>query len=126
MGKYGDAAIIATETLQSGKHNSPREAWNSAVSQVFPTKSSQDKGCPRGAFLGLCETGLIKGVPAGEYCKSIKNKEYAIAALDILKANPRATHTEQELWELVMKGVNKRSNHQMDVVLSLYENGMIK
>ena len=34
----------------------------------------------RGAFLGLCEEGLVKGIPAGKYSASKDNKQYAVRA----------------------------------------------
>jgi len=39
------------------------------------------KGCPRGAFLELCEAGMIKGIASGKYTRSKRNKEYAIDAV---------------------------------------------
>jgi hypothetical protein len=46
--------------------------------------SAQKKGCPRGAFLGLCEEGLVKGIPAGNYTTSKDNKAYAVRAAELL------------------------------------------
>jgi len=30
-----------------------------------------------------------------------------------------------DLWDVVMKGESKKHNHQMDVVISLWENGLL-
>ena len=56
MGKYGHAAILATNIVRKDQSISPRIAWDTAVGMIFQdSTSSQQKGCPRNAFLGLCE-----------------------------------------------------------------------
>ena len=125
MGKYGLSAKLATQYIQEGRYVSPIEAWKAATHTVFISKSSQDKSCPRGTFLGLCEIGAIIGVPVGVYCKSIQNKQYAINALEILKMKSDIFYTEESLWKLVINSEVKVANHQMDVVLSLWNEGFI-
>jgi hypothetical protein len=45
---------------------SPVARWESAMEKLYPTsEAARKKGCPRGAYLGLCEEGLVKGIPAG-------------------------------------------------------------
>jgi hypothetical protein len=100
-------------------------SYSLVAKEVFPTKSSQEKGCPKNTFLGLCEAGLVKGIPKGNYTKSIKNKEYALKAVTILKQNKEIKFSPKELWEKLELG-NKRSNSQMDVVLALWEHGFIE
>ncbi len=74
MPKHGQAAIKAVELVVDKEHG-PVAAWNVAVAEVFKhSVTSQRKGCPRGAFLGLAEEGVISGVPEGDYTKSEKNK----------------------------------------------------
>ena len=66
MGKYGNAALRATKLVQAGTFSSPREAWETAVHKEFPGRhAAQEKGCPRGSYLGICEEGLIVGVDPG-------------------------------------------------------------
>jgi hypothetical protein len=111
MGKYGDVAIKAARYVN--EDIDPRAAWEKASCEIFePGSSSQKKGCPKNAFLGL-------------YGGKGKNADYARSGLDYLKAHPSVNVTEIELWEIVMKGVRKSYNHQMDVVLSLYKEGLI-
>lgn len=127
MGRYGLASINAVELIKSGKTVDPILAWNLATTQIFGTKTSMiNKGCPKGAFLGLCEEGLIKGIPIGHYTSSIKNKSYAIKAVTILKSVPSKEYTEQSLWEKVIGNVFKKPNQQMDVVITLWKNKYIK
>ena len=111
MGKYGLVAVKAAGFVNDGKE--PREAWEIASCEVFLRGcSSQIKGCPRGAFLGL-------------YNHQGKNAPYAKAALEYLKSHPNSSITVNRLWKIVMDGESKKHNGQMDVVLSLYLAGLI-
>jgi len=83
----------------SSKVLSPRIAWDQATTNLFGKgTASQEKGCPRDAFLGLCEEGLIKGIPQGKYCHSVKNKQYALSALRHIKNNPTLLNQSARLW----------------------------
>ncbi|MCL4424164.1 MAG: hypothetical protein M1299_07475 [Firmicutes bacterium] len=123
MGKYGEAAIMATKLAQRGVD--PREAWDIATTEIFGRGSAaQDKGCPRGAYLGLCEEGLVKGVVPGKYTNSIKNKNYAIRALEALKREPALSKNQLALWDEVTGG-GKVHNQQIDVVISLWNEHLL-
>ena len=100
------------------------EIWSNSAKEIFETKSSQEIGCPKGTFLGLCEEGLVKGIPKGSYTRSVKNKKYALKAVEILKQNRQTTFSSNELWEKLDLG-EKRHNSQMDVVIALWENELI-
>jgi hypothetical protein len=120
--KYGLTAIKALEIYKV--EESLRESWFSAAVELFESESSQKKGCPRSTFLGLCAEGLVKGIPKGNYTKSVKNKKYAIKAVTVLKQNTQTTFSPKELWDKLELG-DKRSNSQMDVVLALWEHSLI-
>ncbi|WP_428740882.1 DUF6979 family protein [Tenacibaculum sp.] len=128
MKTYNKYGLVAREAVVIGKN--PVVSWVESVSKNFTSKNSKEKGCPKNAFLGLCEVGLIKGIKAGIYLKSKKNnlnKKYAITAVEILKENP--TFSKKELWNKVRKKLalgEKKHNSQMDVVLALWENNLIK
>jgi hypothetical protein len=78
--KYGDAAVLAADIVLSGNITPPVEAWRLAVAETCQhSPSSQKNGSPKGAFLGLCEAGLVKAIPAGSYCKSVHNQAKAYA-----------------------------------------------
>jgi hypothetical protein len=100
--KYGIATVKTAQELNSS--SSVTEAYSLSIKGVFETKSSQEKSCPRNAFLGLCEAGLVKGIPKGDYTKSVKNKEYALKAIDILKKNAETTFSPIELWKKLELG----------------------
>jgi hypothetical protein len=123
MNKYGQTVLKAVQNYKDS--NSIAETYARAAKEIFETKSSQEKGCPKGTFLGLCEEGFVKGIPKGIYTKSVKNKEYALKAVAILKQNTQTTFSPKELWEKLELG-DKRSNSQMDVVLALWEADLIK
>jgi hypothetical protein len=127
MGKYGQAAVKAVALLNTRTLDLPREAWNQATIEIFGKgTSSQAKGCPRSAFIGLCEEGLVKGVDAGKYAlKSTKNKDYAIKAINLIKKEPSLTNDMNQLWNQVNAGDSKVHNSQMDVVVTLWKNNLL-
>jgi len=126
MGKYGEAAVLATQLYQAGSVHSPKEAWENAVKKMFPNSaSSQKKSCPRGAYLGLCQDGLVRRIPPGQYARSVKNKHYAVEAVSLLATKPYVAWDEDALWAEVMKGETKVHNSQMDVVLGLWKGQML-
>lgn len=125
MGKYGEVAIVATGFFRGGKAKSPREAWKMAAAVAFPeSDSSREKRCPMDAFLGLCEEGLVSGVPAGSYTRSVKNKRYAVEAVGTLRFDPSLADNARALWQRVAG--DKTPNSQMDVVIGLWRAGVIE
>ena len=125
MANYRDAAVLAVELISSGSCAEPAAAWSQATSKLFPSSASlRDKGCPKGAFLGLCNEGLVVGVESGNYSKSSKNGEYAIDAVKVLRKNKFLASQPNLLWKKVA-GNAKTQNHQMDVVIALWEAGLI-
>lgn len=69
---YGKCAVKSVELNNS--FPSPMEAWEKVAFVLFDSESSQEKGCPKNTFLGLCEEGLVKGISKGNYTKSVKIK----------------------------------------------------
>ena len=86
--------------------------------------AARKKGCPRGAFLGLCEEGLVKGILAGHYTTSKDNKAYAVRAVALLTEGTQHWSTSA-LWQAVTNGAEKAHNSQMDIVLALWNNDLI-
>jgi hypothetical protein len=132
VGQYGQAALAAVKLLKNGKAIDAPEAWGKATTAQFGKGTpAQQKSCPRGAFLGCCEDGLVRGVPHGSYTTSRENKRYAVTAVRLLKTNPRyASISEKDLWLKVLKKlklpINKAHNNQMDIVVTMYRNGLIR
>ena len=94
--------------------------------EQFPTQEeARKKGCPKSAFLGLCEDGFVKGVPKGNYTKGKLNKAYSVKAAKLLQSKNFESITSKELWSEVMAGEIKTPNSQMEVVLSLAKNNLL-
>jgi hypothetical protein len=122
--RYGEAAIMAVRQVASADLT-PEERWENSMKKLYPTSAAaRNKGCPRGAFLGLCEAGLVKGIPAGRYTRSQANKEYAVRAVALLTEGTQHW-SRTTLWRTVTNGVEKAENSQMDVVLALWKNHLI-
>jgi hypothetical protein len=121
--RYGEAALMAAGKEFSSSPN-PIARWDIAMERLYPTSpTARRKSCPRGAFLGLCEEGLVKGIPAGQYTASKENKSYAVNAATLL-AEGKQIWSAGSLWRAVAKP-EKTHNSQMDVVLALWKNGLI-
>jgi hypothetical protein len=93
--------------------------------QPFESRASREKSCPRCPFLGLCEEGLIDGIPRGKYTKSKANKTHAIAAYSALLSEPHLAADQVGLWVRATGAKPTRHNEQMDVVSALWRNGLI-
>jgi hypothetical protein len=126
MNKYGTASVLAVRLFQNGEAGSPEHAWELATTRIFGLNTpSQKKNCPKNAFLGLCEDGLVKGIPKGIYTRSKKNKKYAVKAVSLLKSNPALSSNQTSLWNIIQDGIPKKHNSQIDVAVSLWNNNLI-
>jgi hypothetical protein len=124
--KYGEAAVTAVRLAASGGAQHIVDAWEEAVGRIFPdSPSSRAKNCPRCAFLGLCEEGLVRGVAKGSYTRSKLNKRYAVSAARKLRDRPALADDPDQLWQLVVEGAEKVENSQMDVVVTLWKRGLL-
>jgi len=122
--RYGEAAILAAGQGFSASSN-PVVRWDNAMQKLYPTSpTARKKGCPRGVFLGLCEEGLVKGIPAGKYTASKDNKAYAVRATALLSEG-KQSWSVNGLWRAVSSDPEKAHNSQMDVVMALWKNDLI-
>jgi hypothetical protein len=95
------------------------------MATLYPTSpAARKKGSPRGAFLGLCEEGLVKGIPPGHYTASADNKSYAVRAVALLTEG-KQTWSTSTLWRAVEDDPERTHNGQMDIVLALWKNDLI-
>lgn len=132
MGKYGSTAIRSVEQLRSGAESAD-EAWRVIAEDIFErAPEARDKACPREAFLGLCAAGLVRGVSPDTCSEASRspNRSYSVTAVQLLAANPDLVQWSKiGLWRRVLKELGadpkKKPNEQMDVVLSLWEQGFI-
>lgn len=88
MSKYGLVAVVAARHIaETGIE--PVEAWKAAAAEIITeSRELRDKACPRGAFLGLCEEGLVEGVASGHYHRGYKINKYALRAVEVLRNEP--------------------------------------
>ena len=122
--RYGEAALLAARQAASAGVT-PANLWERAMQKLYPTSApARQKGCPRGAFLGLCEEGLVKGIPAGHYTGSQDDKSYAVRAVALLIARTQRW-SRSTLWQAVTDGAGTEHNSQMDIVLALWNNDLI-
>jgi len=122
--RYGEAALMATRQGISASTN-PAARWESALERLYPTSpAARKKGDPRGAFLGLCEEGMVKGIPPGHYTTSKANKALAVRAAELLLEGKQSGSTST-LWKAVTNDPEQIHNGQMDIVLALWKNGLI-
>jgi len=95
------------------------------MERLYPTcPTARKKGSPRGAFLGLCEEGFVKGIPPGSYAATRENKGYAVRAVALLAEGTQQWSTSA-LWRAVTDNSEKAHNSQMDVVMALWKNDLI-
>ena len=121
--KFGEAALIAAR-LEVPAQVTAAQRWDTAVRQLYPDKPyMQKKSAPKSAFLGLCEAGLVASVAAGEPGAENRNKEYAVKAVEFLRA--RTYRTVPALWTAVAEGDEAPHAAQLDVVMALWKNGLI-
>lgn len=125
--KYGKAAFDAVKIIHEDPNTNPVIAWGTALAKYCQVNSeSWKKSCPRGTFLGLCEEGRIIDIPAGNYTESIKNKNYGLRALELLKRNPFLANNKSLLWSKVLEPELIAPNDQMDIVVALWNEGLLK
>lgn len=129
MNKYVKVALEVAEELQSMEKEEQKkidlgDLWKEKCKENEFKEASIKKGCPRLAFIGLCEKNLIKDIEIKNSDKESLNKNYAVEAVKVLKNNKK-NYTSKELWEEI-GNKDKKHNSQMDIVLALWEKGMIE
>ena len=122
--KYGSIAVSYAKELIKTKQSPSEDGWEKEARSVFTKDSFVKKGCPKGCFLGICEEGLIIGIPKGKYTNSKKNKAYGIEAIKILRKNDEYKNQPEELWKKI-PGAPNTYNHQMHVVCALWKADLI-
>ncbi|MCW6062074.1 hypothetical protein LAV35_10410 [Clostridium sporogenes] len=126
MTKYEQLAINAVKRTDCDANINPKLAWKIEAYKMFcEKKSSAKKCCPRNAFLGLCEEGLIKGIPKEKYITKPNslNKKYVLDGYKCLKDNDTDIKP-RELWKQIGMG-EKAYNSQMDVLCGLFKAGLL-
>ena len=126
MGMYGRAAIRAVHMLEQGSPSNPESAWDRAIALETTSSESRRKGCPRGAFLGLCSAGVIKSVKGHSSLNLGSNGDYARRMVKALRSNEELASDRKRLWRVGARRSKKKENGQVDVVLALWNEGLIE
>ena len=126
MGMYGRAATRAARMLEQGSPANPESAWDRAIARETRSSESRRKSCPRGAFLELCSAGVIEGCQAQRSLSLGANGEYALRILKVLRADEELVSDRERLWSIAVRREKKRENGQVDVVVSLWKEGLIE
>lgn len=125
MSKYAQAAVSIVQRCQNVKSPDLKYEWGKAMLEFYPNQEpSRKKGCPKNAFLGLCESGMVVGILPGNYGvrPNSLNKKYAIeAALIVLGGDT----DKKTIWERVSKS-KKAHNSQVDIVLAINSAGLLQ
>jgi len=140
---YGEIAIrAATKLRRRTVWTYAADEWDDATRsedlRSSYARSSLDKKCPRGAFIGLCQAGLIEGVKGDEgdnssIAKLGLNGGYAVEAVKRLRSDPiflQQKNGKRLLWgEITNSDPDNPEpvrNGQLDVVFDLWKRGLIK
>ena len=123
---YGAIAVRAWE-LVTTRGLSPPDAWREAVCEQYEELGQQKNAlqhtCPRGAFLGLCQRGLVRDIGAGAYTASTASSGYALAAVGLLQAEPELANDKSSLEKRVFG--TRTPNDEVNVVLALVRHGLL-
>ncbi len=124
MRKSGKVALRAISNVHRGLR--PDLAWDQAWSdEDRPGRKTQRKYCPRGAFLGLVDAGLLIGADPGGYARRLKTSHLlAIAGVQLLRQDSSLASDPDSMWQL-LKTEQSTHNGQMDVVAALWNEGHI-
>lgn len=123
MAKYKVTALDAVQRIRAGVD--PRSAWALSAAEAYPDRpSARDKACPRSTFLGLIDAGAVRGIPASPDASRSINARYALEAVDAFRSEPGLVEHTSRLWERT-SGAPKKQNGQLEVVLALWNAGLI-
>lgn len=126
MGVYGEIAQRAWKLATSeGIH--PPDAWRKAVQERYSDpvecRNAMKHTCPKGAFLGLCEQGVVKNVVSGNYTRSLKSTAYVAVALELLRLDPSLAENKSKFKAQVFR--DRKPNDEIEVLLALWTKGLI-
>lgn len=125
MSQYGETAVAAVQLIHSNPALCPAKAWAAAIQQIITSRSGAAKVCPKNAFLGLCEEGLVRGIPSGKYTRSKRNKVYALNVYSLILKTHGLIENKKLLWRRVTGGTELAENGQLDVVIALFKANLL-
>jgi hypothetical protein len=97
------------------------------VTEHYPNTRARQNAlkhtCPKGAFLGLCEEGLLRDIPARRSTRSVKSRGFALKAIELLRTDHTLANERAELEHRVFG--DRTPNDEVAVVLALWVEGVI-
>ena len=133
MTKVARHAVRARELASSG--SSPDAAWNQALAEVYSGEQLRNQlqhTCPKWAFAGLCNHGVVRGVPAGS-CPAAADRRsgrYAVDALNAVRREASLLRDKRTLKARVFGRPGtadyRKPNDEVEVLLGLWESGSIE
>lgn len=125
MGDYRETARTARDYVLS-KGMDPVSAWKEAATKTIGSPAMAKRAPPRATFVALCEAGLVKGVPPGEYADKLgDHKAYAVRMVELLRDDPFAVDEPDWLFTDATGGKKLQDEGQTDVVLGLWLHKLI-
>ncbi len=125
MGAYGEIAWRAY-CLATVNGMSAQDAWLASLAERYTgpnqLRNAIKHTCPRGAFLGLCQAGLLPGIVAGQ-CTGSVSSAYALTAVELLRADPSLANDRGRLEARVFG--NRTPNDEVRVVLAFWGQGLL-
>ncbi|WP_260862783.1 DUF6979 family protein [Citrobacter sp. Marseille-Q6884] len=121
MTKYTDAALLTADRCLGMDKPDVKRVWAYTIQEL----NAYDEGCPRNAFIGLCEEGMVKGIPSGCYGlrKDNKNKGYAVAAANLILSGHEVDNNA--IWQQVTSGY-VQPHDQVNIVIALHDAGLLQ
>ncbi|EPF16736.1 Uncharacterised protein [Cedecea davisae] len=121
MTKYTDAAIKTVMRCQGSLTPDIKAEWREVIKEL----QAYDEVCPRCAFIGLCEEGMVKGIKPGRYGlrKNNKNKAYAIAAANMILSGQASD--KKVIWRKITE-TEIQAHDQVNIVIALHNNGLLQ
>ena len=125
MSKYAQAAVDIVKRCQNAQSPDLKSEWDKSMMEMYPNQEpARTKSCPRNAFLGLCESGMVAGISKESYgvSEGNRNKRYAVKAAHLVLDGQT---DKKAIWESVREKA-KTPNSQVDIVLAINLAGLLR
>ena len=133
MTKIGRVAVRAQILASGGLH--PVEAWIGSLDEFYvgaQLLNQLQHTCPKWAFAGLCDRGVVRGVSAGSCGEAVgkRSAQFALDALEMARRDSALVTDKRELKHRVFGRPGsddyRRPNGEVEVLLGLWEAGSLR
>lgn len=130
--KVARTALDAYELAAGGTH--PPDAWVQVLKQVYAGRQLENQlkhTCPKWAFSGLCNAGVLVGVSAGscEEAATRSSARFVLRALELVSADHALLQDKAQLKRRVFgtpgSEGHRQPNGEVAVLLGLWEAGLV-